>query len=212
MNKISPIIEAELPFDPKQNEVVISQGFNGPYSHNISSVRRCRYDLRYALDFALPLGTQVSAACRGIVSFIIRGNGYYEGCDPSEGRKVKASSIIISHPDINGFPKMIFSHYQHLDPESIQVKPHDIVEPGQPLAKTGRVGWVGEIPHLHLHFQYHEINHDQGPLVTSIPFKLKGHEGDYEDEELIRGMVGDSRELVQRILSIRRRDGLLLNK
>lgn len=209
---MSHIIKAELPFDHSENEIVISQGFNGPYSHNFSSVRTCRYDLRYALDFALPVGTIVKAARKGIVRYIITGNESYTGSDPEQGRKAKASAIIISHPDLSGFPRTIYSHFQHLDPKSFCVKSGDTVEAGQPLAKTGLTGWVGEIPHLHLHFQYHVIRAGQGPSVTSIPFGLPGYDGSLEDAENIKSMMGDTRELAQKILSIRRRDGLLTEK
>lgn len=207
MSETNRIIEVQLPFDQNQNEIVISQGFDGPYSHNRFSVRTCQYDLRHALDFALPLGTVVQAARQGIVRYLINGNGHYTGSDPKEGRKSVAASAIIAHPDISGFPGVVYSHYQHLDPESFKVEVGDQVECGQPLAKTGMTGWTGEIPHLHLHFQYHKINKGQGPCVTSVPFGFTDFDGNLEDEECIKNIVGDSRELARKILSIRTRDG-----
>ena len=207
---MTAVIQAELPFDRRQNEILISQGFDGPYSHNRFFNRTCEFDLRYALDFALPLGTAVRAARQGIVQYLIKGNGHYEGSDPKEGRKSVAASAIIAHPDISGFSGMVFSHYQHLDSESFQVKVGDKVESGQPLAKTGKTGWMGEIPHLHLHFQYRERRSGDGLFVRTAPFVLNGYEGELEDEKIIRSLAGDSRAQVQKILAIRKRDGFRL--
>lgn len=201
------ILEAELPFDANQNELIISQGFNGPYSHKRFTLRTCQYDMSYALDFALPVGTTVLAVRQGIVRFVIKGNGScYTGSDPELGRETVAASISIAHPELGGYPNPLNSHYQHLDPGSFLVENGQMVKRGQPLARTGLTGWVGDPPHLHFHFQYHEMKRGQGPLVTSVPFVLKGYQGPLEDAELIRSMTGDSRELVQKILAIRRRD------
>jgi murein DD-endopeptidase MepM/ murein hydrolase activator NlpD len=209
MSEKSPIIEAQLPFDPKQNDVVISQGFDGPYSHNRFKIRTCEYDLRHALDFALPLGTTVKAVREGVIRYLIQGGGYYEGSDPVEGRKPIAASLIVAHPEVEGFPGTLYSHYQHLDPDGFRVGVGDKIEAGQPIAKTGRTGWIGEIPHLHVHFQYHTIGGGRGPVVTSVPFMLNEAD-ELEDKKIIAGYAGDSRELIQKILAIRKRDGFLI--
>ena len=204
---MTAVIQAELPFDRSQNEISISQGFDGPYSHNHFSIRTVDYDLRYALDFVLPLGTQILAARKGIVRYIFNGRGYYEGSDPIEGRKVVAASAVLAHTDITGFPATVYSMYQHFDPESLQVGVGQTVESGQPLAKTGRSGWIGENPHLHLHFQYHANRPGKGPIVSTIPFVLNGYKGELDDTKNMQNLVGDSREFARKILAIRKRDG-----
>ena len=207
---MAPPIEASLPFNPSKHDIFISQGFDGPYSHNRFSVRTCQYDLRYALDFALPVGATVLAARQGIVHWIIQGNGRcYTGIDPEQGRKAVASSITLAHPEIGEGDDWIYSHYQHLDPESFLVDDGDQVEEGQPLAKTGLSGWVGDLPHLHLHFQYSENVPKKGPVVTSVPFSLKGVHADLTDAGCVRRLMEDAREAAQKIVAIRRRDGFL---
>jgi murein DD-endopeptidase MepM/ murein hydrolase activator NlpD len=146
--------EVHLPFNTKE-EIIISQGFDGPYSHNSFSIHNILFDFRFALDFILPLGTIIFAPCDGVVKSIIHGIGeYYEGLDPKKGRRVQGTSIFISHHVTEEYSRGIFSYMQHLDPSSFLVEVGDSVKCGQSLAKTGKTGWIGPIPHLHLHLQH----------------------------------------------------------
>ncbi len=92
-----PEIISEIPFDTEKHDVIISQGFNGPFSHNIID----DLDLRYCLDFALPIETEIRAARDGI-ALVYRGNGdCYRGLDPEKGRSISPTSFIkLKHEDL----------------------------------------------------------------------------------------------------------------
>lgn len=208
-----PKLVARLPFDTGQNDVVISQGFNGPYSHNRFLVRGIKYDLRYALDFALPCGTTVLAVRDGIVRMLANGDGsYYEGTDPDVGRSTSAASLTISHSDITEYPGMVFSHYQHLDPEGFIVKSGDFVRSGQSLAKTGKTGWIGTVPHLHFNFQYINLRPHEERGFISVPFLIQDYDENLEDEIIMKAMKDDSRELIKKIMAVRKKDGYIKDK
>jgi len=192
-------IIAEIPFDTKKHEVIISQGFNGPFSHN--KIRGV--DLRHSIDFALPFRTEIRAVRDGIVSVVI-GNGVcYRGLDLEQGRSIApTTTITIEHEDLKEGKFVIFSMMQHIDPASILVESHDQVKKGQVIAKTGLDGWVGPIPHLHL--QFHKRHN-----ITTIPFKLDGYDEPLDDKSVVERLKKINNELCREILAIRRNAGLL---
>jgi len=114
------------------------------------------HDDRFALDFKLPLGTEVIVSKSGIVWKKYDGSSvFYLGDDIQKGMKpyglcIFTNLIIISHED--------GSHtlYSHLEKESILVDAQEEVEQGQPIARTGMSGWIGPLG-PHLHFEPYEI-------------------------------------------------------
>lgn len=202
---MSPV-ELQLPFDSDEHDIVITQGFDGPYSHNTFSSRRVNYDMCYSADFALPVGAEISATRDGVIKWLIPGNGeVYTGIDPEEGRKVRAATIILEHPDVVRSGRRVYSYFQHLDPDSFRFEMGDSVRSGQPLARTGLTGWIGEIPHLHLS----TFHHSSDPSLQTVPFSIEGYDGPLEDKDVIANMAEDSRAICRQILSIRERDGFL---
>src|SRR3989339_1696584 len=143
-----------LPFN--NIEVVITQGYNGPWTHRKI---RANTDQSYSSDFALPVGTEVTAAREGIVKLVYdMGDSVYRGYDFSEGSKFIANMVNISLDDGT------IASYQHFEKGSVssRLKEGDFVKQSQVIGRTGLSGWVGPIPHLH--FMVYE----------EVPFQLNG--------------------------------------
>lgn len=143
-----------LPFDTSIHPLRISQGHNGPWSHMLQ--RRVtplgntlETDLLHAVDFALPLGTEVRAARDGkIFLFMFGGTWYYEGSDPEIGNnpppdKGWTNQLLVDHGDET------FALYSHLANEFLVTRGQP-VRAGDVIARTGRSGWIGNTPHVHL--------------------------------------------------------------
>jgi murein DD-endopeptidase MepM/ murein hydrolase activator NlpD len=157
-----------FPFDAEENPINISQWFNGPWSHHDHAPNRL-LDLSYAVDFALPVGTAIIAVKEGIVK-IIRDDCdvYYEWTDADEGIKYGYHCNMLWIKDIDSNRE---THYIHLAQNSIQVKKWQIVKPGDLLAYTGKSGWIGTIPHLHLQYTYFELYKGR----KTIPYGFKNY-------------------------------------
>ena len=146
------------------------QGRNGPWSH-------MRFpngsDYSNAIDFTLPLGTEVLAVRGGRVrGLIVSSDVYYEGDDPEGGLGLPPGStnmIVIGHDD--GTTAV----YMHLAKDGVTVRQGDIVKKGIAIARTGLSGWVGSEPHLHF-----QVNRDRVPL----PVQFEGYRGPLEHYEL----------------------------
>ena len=111
----------------------ISQAFPSAMTHTTP-------DSRYAVDFAMPIGTDVYAARGGTVVEVARTN-YRGGFDTS--RDGAAANIVrILHADGT------FAVYAHLNRSSIRVQPGEVIERGQYIAESGDTGFSSG-PHLH---------------------------------------------------------------
>ncbi len=93
------IIQAghKLPFRDK--EIIISQGYNGPYDHFATRRKpnlQLLMDDTYSVDFVLPLGTEVLASKPGkVYGFINFFDEYYEGKDLETGLRYFTNLIIL---------------------------------------------------------------------------------------------------------------------
>ena len=174
--------EYHLPFDGIEHPVSISQGRNGPWSH----FRRGAYDLSNAVDFALPIGSEILSAREGIVLMHYdQGDEYYEGVDPEVGNNLRfmTNQILILHDD--GTRAL----YSHLEKGSVCVRPREPVASGQKIAETGLSGWIGDVPHLH--FQVANEN-----FRESLPVEFVEYEGPLEHGELFAAPLAYSRVLI----------------
>ena len=154
-----------VPFDTTTNDVVIMQGWDGEWSHKEGFPTENDH-LRFAVDFALPYGTVVNASRRGIVQLLYVGSDrYVENDDPNPPpdlvRTAPANVAYIQAEDGT------YDVYSHLEQWSGLVKEGDTVDVHQPIARTGRSGWVGNVPHLHFH-----VMKELGKRMC-IPFGLK---------------------------------------
>lgn len=157
-----------IPFDIEDNQIEISQGYNGPYSHfPMIYLDKYKSDKRFCVDFKLPFGTNVLNSKKGKVTFL--GNNslsYYDGKDINIGAKTPVNFVCIKHE--NG----LISLYQHLSQEGFNVKKDDVVKKGQVIAKTGKSGWIGSVPHLHYELYSLKKGHKK-----TFPVKFDNYNG-----------------------------------
>lgn len=131
---------------------MISQAFNGDYSHNLPGNR-------YAIDIAMPEGTPVVAAKSGTVLDM---RDTYDGHSTNPADRGKTNYIRLLHADGT------MTLYAHLKTKSGVVKPGQMVSAGQIMAQSGNTGYSTG-PHLHF-----AVQHNDGKRLVSIPFELQG--------------------------------------
>jgi murein DD-endopeptidase MepM/ murein hydrolase activator NlpD len=136
-----------LPYQ-KGETYIMSQGYNGAFSH----------EGKNALDFTMPVGTEICAARNGIVTEIITENS--KGCDDPKCLYY-ANSITIYHEDGT------FAQYAHLSKNGSLVKPGDVIYTGQIIGYSGNTGYSSG-PHLHF-----EVFYFDGTEQVSIPSQFE---------------------------------------
>ncbi|WP_283641955.1 M23 family metallopeptidase [Croceibacter atlanticus] len=112
-----------------------------------------------AIDFAMPTGTKVTVARRGLVVDIKQDST--NGC-PDESCASDANFVQVLHYDGT------FAKYQHLQAESVLVKLGQYVNIGDVLALSGATGQVSE-PQLHFEVQRLHPNLDR---YVTVPVKF----------------------------------------
>lgn len=127
-NKYDKDFEYYLPFGENKSFSVF-QGYNGSVTHQNEN----------ALDFDMPVGTEIYAARGGIIVEIIQNNNRH--CAKKECEKYN-NHLIIYHDDGS------FAGYSHIKKNGAIVKEGDRVETGQLIAYSGNVGYSSG-PHLH---------------------------------------------------------------
>lgn len=134
-----------------QPQACIDQGFKGEYSHHDA-------ENRYALDFAVPVGTPVLAARDGVVMQLqdgYRGHGLDRARDAS-----RANYIRILHDDGS------MAVYAHLAEAGVLVGVGQRVEAGQRIGLSGNTGY-SSAPHLHFAVQV-----NRAMQLEAIPFRM----------------------------------------
>ena len=124
------------------------------------SITHLTPDSQYAVDLAMPIGTDIYAA-RGGVVFEVASTNFRGGTDPD--RDASAANIVrIMHDD--------GSHaiYAHLNWNSIRVRPGDRVARGEYIADSGNTGFLTG-PHLHF-----VVLLNRGARLTSVPVVFEG--------------------------------------
>jgi len=144
-----------LPFKDLQR---VSQGFNGNTSH--------KGNAKYAVDFALPLGTEVYAARAGKVVEIVQEHNQH-------GMSLKmrqfANYLIIEHED------KTLGRYFHLSQNGVKVKLGSLVKQGDLIAISGDTGRTSG---AHLHFVVTKAEvYKEGYRSVSVPIKFLCSEG-----------------------------------
>jgi len=157
-----------MPGDPTASHQV-AMGYQAPFSLGLDfpitqaypdSVTHKARDSIYAVDIAMPIGTNVLAARSGVV-FDVTSDNYRGGQDRSQDGP-RANIVRILHEDGT------FSLYAHLNWNSIRVKPGDVVRAGQYIADSGNTGYSSG-PHLHF-----SVQRNVGLAVESLPFVFRG--------------------------------------
>ncbi len=117
-------------------------------------------DSFYAIDIAMPIGTDIMAA-RGGVVFDVAASNFRGGLDPA--RDGPAANVIrILHDDGT------YAIYAHLNTNSIRVRPGDRVKRGQYIADSGNTGFSSG-PHLHF-----AVVRNAGMAIESVPVTFTG--------------------------------------
>lgn len=117
-------------------------------------------DSYYAVDLAMPIGTDVFAA-RGGVVFDVASTHFSAGLDP-ERDGPNANVIRILHDDGT------YAIYAHLNTNSIRVRPGDRVRRGEYIADSGNTGYTSG-PHLHF-----VVIRNAGMRAQSVPVAFEG--------------------------------------
>lgn len=116
----------------------------------------------YAIDFEMPVGTQIYAARAGTVIEVA--SQYFEATvDPSKA--TRANVVRVLHAD--GTMAM----YAHLNWDSIRVRPGQIVARGEYIADSGNTGFSSG-PHLHF-----VVQRNAGLKLESLPVEFAGSAG-----------------------------------
>jgi murein DD-endopeptidase MepM/ murein hydrolase activator NlpD len=120
-------------------------------------------DSRHAVDFIMPIGTDIHAA-RGGTVFEVTATNFRGGLDPE--RDAPAANLVrILHEDGT------YAEYAHLNRSTIRVKPGDVVSRGQYIADSGNTGFSSG-PHLHF-----AVIRNLGLRVESVPVVFEGPQG-----------------------------------
>lgn len=118
----------DLPFE-KGLSFTVNQGYNGKFSHKNEN----------ALDFNMPIGTNILAANDGVVVAIV--DAFIGACLAEECKK-KANYILVRHSDGT------FGYYAHVQYAGTKVIVGQMVYKGDVLAVSGNTGYTRG-PHLH---------------------------------------------------------------
>lgn len=117
------------------------------------------YDTMYAVDFGMPVGTDIVAARSGVVFDVVTGN--YTGGLDSQGSGKESNIVRILHDDGT------FAMYANLNWNTVRVRPGDRVHEGQYIADSGDMD-VSSSPHLHF-----AVQKNTGLKTESMPVTFK---------------------------------------
>lgn len=139
--------------DSAQENARIDQGYGGAFSHDDP-------ENRYAVDFAVPVGTVVLAA-RGGVVMQVENSFVRPGLD-RDTHAGRANFVRLLHDD------GAMSLYAHLKSDGVLVRPGQRVTAGQRIGLSGNTGFSTG-PHLHFAVQV-----NRGMRLVSLPFRMQG--------------------------------------
>jgi murein DD-endopeptidase MepM/ murein hydrolase activator NlpD len=117
-------------------------------------------DSHYAVDLAMPIGTDIFAARDGVV-FDVASNNFTGGLDP-ERDGPNANVVRVMHDDGT------YAIYAHLNTNTIRVRPGDYVRRGEYIADSGNTGYTSG-PHLHF-----AVVRNAGMRIVSVPVTFTG--------------------------------------
>jgi hypothetical protein len=140
-----------LPYQ-KGKSFKVDQGYNGSFSHQNEN----------ALDFTMPIGTEIVAARGGIIVKVVENNN--RNC-PEKSCAAFNNYVLVYHNDGT------FSKYVHLKLNGIVVQEGDLVKENDLIGYSGNTGWSNG-PHLHFMVFFQRID-----AVETIKTKFKINDG-----------------------------------
>lgn len=155
---------AAVPDSDASYRVPFSLGASYPVTQTYpDSATHTTRDSMYAVDVAMPVGTDIVAARDGVV-FDVASTNFRSGLESDEYAKL-ANLVRILHDDGT------FAVYAHLNWNTIRVRPGDRVRAGQYIADSGNTGWSSG-PHLHF-----AVLRNVGMRIDSLPVAFRGADG-----------------------------------
>jgi hypothetical protein len=118
---------------------------------------------RYAVDFVMPVGTDVFAARDGVVIDVA--SDFFESGTDYEVDGPRANVVRVLHADGT------MALYVHLNWNTIRVVPGQRVRRGEYLADSGNTGFTTG-PHLHF-----VVQRNEGGALVSVPVEFAGPTG-----------------------------------
>ncbi len=147
------------PTEPYRVPIAISNNYRVTQAFPNIATHATR-DSYFAVDFGLPIGTDIFAASGGIV-FDVASKNFQGGLDLLRDAPL-ANIIKILHDDGT------YAVYAHLNWNSIRVKLGDQVQRGEYIADSGNTGFSSG-PHLHF-----AVLKNAGMSVESVPIEFMG--------------------------------------
>lgn len=136
----------------RDQPAAIDQGFDGSFSHDDE-------ENRYAIDFAIPVGTAVLAARDGIV---MQAEDHHTGIGQNRHAYAnRANFIRVLHDDGS------MALYAHLQAGGAVARPGQRVRTGEHIGWSGNTGFSTG-PHLHFAVQV-----NRGMRLVSLPFRME---------------------------------------
>ncbi len=152
----------------------VTQGYNGTFSHRGAG--------GFAVDFAMPEGTQVRAARKG---WVIRTRNdvttTVRSRPPGQNENVPANEVVILHEDGT------IGWYMHFRPGGIEVPEGRFVREGDVIGMSGNTGLSNQ-PHLH----FEVFKPVDGYVRQTIPVRF-GVKGESRPIQLQEGRTYQSR-------------------
>ncbi len=133
----------------------VGQAYNGSFSH--------RGNIRYSVDFMMPLKTQIHAARGGRVVQLKEDS---DRGGAAEEFKNEANFVVIEHNDGT------FAEYAHLSKNGVLVNLGQKIYEGQIIGLSGNTGYSSG---PHLHFMVVKVNEDG--TNESLPVRFKAKQG-----------------------------------
>lgn len=131
----------------------VGQSFDGTFSHF--------GNIRYSVDFMMPLKTQVHAARGG---YVVQLKEDSNRGGAAEEFKNESNFVIIEHNDGT------FAEYAHLSKDGVLVRVGQKVMEGQLIGLSGNTGYSSG---PHLHFMVLKVNKDGTNMTLPVRFKTR---------------------------------------